>query len=831
MHAVPEKLSALRESFEATLTRQMFDYRLEFEKKLKEHCRIAEDNAVRRSEEHLLPRQNQVSDELKVHLRSTQAKNDEAIAKASHIADQQAGLHAEVQPLHARADATSARLDRLAVQTATTTKDTVDMGVELRAAVVELRSCIADEGQRRRELETVVKAQIEQAAGIAREANAEAIHRATEQHQFAIQFSKSAEERLAKRLDEQAERSLKESKLGDQDVLKELRPEIASAVALAERKAEESMERAEMLVRSTVTHLREELDTLCKRTKVDCDSFTDKLVNELSTKLSEGLELVNKSMSRNKSNFDQALQEATTSFRKSITETRAGYAAEAERIRHEVAAVDTRFTLGLEDSERRAVEAASRRLEEAAATLSRKIAEVQDAQVVADSALKQDQEERLEQTCVRIDRTIKDAASSCNGLMNSTVSQASAQLRAEFADGFRSANERTDTARCVAAEQLRVEVEARQAALAAADSAREAFGAALRDELRTAAQDLSANAKSLSAGVDRRVDSTNAELRSLDRSLEAFQKEHTETIAFLRSQLKAERQQTEEANAEVNRLLVQTRDSLEGHVQNDVHDLRAAVAECRKRLGEEADGLRHELRQQPTKREVAEGMSAVNERCTELAKALDSYRARLEGAVQDFSTRCRDVSGEASEARLRMQRETMTLGHEITQLKSAASSLANGVIKALNVIGLVRPEETGGFEATPLAKPPEDGAEIKTRAIEVEDLLQWEKIGKSLSSRISRQWYHREMAGYPTVLSMLDGKASQEDFKTTLGSTVAGLPPSMASTCASPIVGTVPSGTGIAVVPHAPPGHSKGESPKVRQQKFLVQEAAVQAAN
>jgi len=294
------------------------------------------------------------------------------------------------------------------------------------------------------------------------------------------------------------------------------------------------------------------------------------------------------------------------------------------------------------------------------------------------------------------------------------------------------------------------------------------------------------------------VDAANDMLGSLERSLEALAKQHTDTAVAHRGLMKVERQRTEEAHVDLGTLLAQLRDNLEARIQSEGADIRAALADCRKKSFEEANSLRVEIRAQPSKKEVVEVAATATEQYNELVAALDSHRARLETAVGDFASRCREVRTEASDARLQMQRQTMTMGNELQQLRAAATSLTNGVIKGLQVIGFVREEESlrrlvldsermgpppsprTGTLAPLSTRPVPSSGDGSFRNIEIEDLLEWEKLGKSLASRITRQWSSKEQAGFTSVLSMLEQKAdtaSVEELKTTMkGSLPLGMP-------------------------------------------------------
>jgi hypothetical protein len=341
----------------------------------------------------------------------------------------------------------------------------------------------------------------------------------------------------------------------------------------------------------------------------------------------------------------------------------------------------------------------------------------------------------------------------------------------ELAATASDANERIDKARCTAADELNAEVFARKQAFAASDASREALGANMREELKHAMDEASSQTRSLTAAAQSRIDAANEDIRCLERSFEKAGKEHSDSWTSLRNQLRVERQRTEEADTEAAKNLAHVRDTLESRILAEVHELRESVGECKKKMYEETNTLRKELRQQPSKKEVAEVAASSTEQYNELLAALDGHRNRLETSVADFNTRCREVRNESTEARLRNQRETMALGHEMSQLRAACTSLANGTMKALQVIGFIREDIDVASDATKRsdAKPletPRGGANNAgfVRGIEVEDLLEWEKVGKSLSARIARQWQPKESKGTPTILSLIEQKADCEEL-------------------------------------------------------------------
>merc|ERR1740123_879212 len=128
----------------------------------------------------------------------------------------------------------------------------------------------------------------------------------------------------------------------------------------------------------------------------------------------------------------------------------------------------------------------------------------------------------------------------------------------------------------------------------------------------------------------------------------------------------------------------------------------------------------------------------------------------------------------------------MALGNEVTSLRAAATTLANGVVRALQVIGLLeagsmvpptprggaagaptpRVEPKGGASPTPRGGPSQQVESLQSlssgRSIRVEDLLLWERAGNPLASKVARAWQRREDllrkegAATPTVLAALD---------------------------------------------------------------------------
>jgi len=175
------------------------------------------------------------------------------------------------------------------------------------------------------------------------------------------------------------------------------------------------------------------------------------------------------------------------------------------------------------------------------------------------------------------------------------------------------------------------------------------------------------------------------------------------------------------------------RRSLEASLQDEVMEIREALADTDARLCQTTDKLQAEL--------------------SVRVKSHEIY-TRLQAGIHEVSSRCCSAHGQASEAQQLAQQELRKAFEEIATLRSATTSLTEGVLKALQIIGILD-------EATQWAVVGDGHAlfnpgQTRRNCVNIEDLLQWDKAGNSLSARISRQWQRREAAGNPTLLAALD---------------------------------------------------------------------------
>mmetsp|Transcript_70951 Transcript_70951/g.154151 ORF Transcript_70951/g.154151 Transcript_70951/m.154151 type:complete len:845 (-) Transcript_70951:44-2578(-) len=836
MHAIPEKLNALRQQMEATMLRRDKDMREEFEQRLAEGCQATEESAIKRTLDRLQPDVSALGKRLQESVAAVDHKADQAPPQIAQVVEQLSVLRTEVQALTNRADAAAARLDRLGVQAATTSKDCTLLSQDFRDAVEEIRHKLGEQDHKRDCLETTWRGLLKDTSDNHSSATQAAIQRADEQSQQHHAVRDSLEERLRQLMKEQEERGQREAARGDQELLAKLLPDIRSVEALVTQKASDSHNKVETLVSESATALRAEIEAAVKRITVESQQGVGRQAQELADQFEKRFAKADAQIEATKHNFDSSLQEAAKALRMGFSDSLTNVSSEVTGLRQQLAVAAERAAEAAKEAGDRAVDIAAKHLEDTSAEIHVEMSEAR--QLVKDEleSLRLESMRKLQDAVSRLEGSVQDMGNRCKGSAEADLGVGLTQVRQEMATSLREANERCDAVRCAAAEALNKEVEARQAAMSTANAAREALGKSIRSELQAAAQDAEASTQAMGGTSEQRIDTVKELIKSLERSLQGHTKEHSNTIESLRSQLRAERHQTEEGEAEMGRRLTQVRDSFETQLQAEAGELKRTLADCQKRFHQEASSLRAELLEKPTKKEVGDVATSATERCSEVATSLDGLRTRLEAAVAEVSSRCRDMATEASEGRLRTQRETIALGSEITQLRAASTSLTNGVLKALRVLGLLGSPEEDGLPAPPRGYPPgavgaadgasqaaaapEVGASHRHRGVEVEDLLEWDKLGRSLMQRIAQHWCKQESAGYPTLLALVERKVGPEEL-TGLRDILT--PPvtafslsSTAATCASPTDRLTAFGPAPPTSPmkQAPPNVTK-----VRQQQ------------
>jgi len=198
-----------------------------------------------------------------------------------------------------------------------------------------------------------------------------------------------------------------------------------------------------------------------------------------------------------------------------------------------------------------------------------------------------------------------------------------------------------------------------------------------------------------------------------------------------------------------------------GLQSGEASELRVEAAASQRVIAEDFAELRTELRDYVA-REACDAAAAAAttsgdmlRRLAAAESALDRQRGQLERMARELGTACGAAQDEAAEARTVQRREADALGSELARVRSAASSLTQGLLRALQLLGFL-PEELEVLGP---------GTSDRCRGMEVADLLEWEKAGQPLAARVAQAWRRYEAAGLPSLLALVDRKADQKELR------------------------------------------------------------------
>jgi len=296
----------------------------------------------------------------------------------------------------------------------------------------------------------------------------------------------------------------------------------------------------------------------------------------------------------------------------------------------------------------------------------------------------------------------------------------------------------------------------------------------VRRQIEELAQQSRASLQSSINDVEARLATRDATIAENVQSLKVAIGKGDSCRIHLRRALQTESQQSRSAAADVSRASVHAVAKTEARLRDELEQLREELVVTQRRLNQEADDLRAEVQERSTTREVAESGTAHAERCRGIEGMISDQRRKLQDAEAGISDRVAKLQRKAGEEQDRSQQELAVLGVEITQLRTATASLTDGVVKALQIIGLLESSNTGrgqddaqrmreGGHADVSGNTQGDGFNMQAKRVEVEDLLRWEKSGNTLAARVSRQWQEKQLTGAPTLLAALNRRLDTEE--------------------------------------------------------------------
>jgi len=186
--------------------------------------------------------------------------------------------------------------------------------------------------------------------------------------------------------------------------------------------------------------------------------------------------------------------------------------------------------------------------------------------------------------------------------------------------------------------------------------------------------------------------------------------------------------------------------------------------------GEGFQALRADVEARATRIELGDTAAALQRLCDEGNQRINDMHATIEGQRQwldkssrDWLKRCQGAEADAAEAKMRAEREASSLGEELRVVRAASTSMLHGVLRVTQVLGLLRNEP----DARTLQAHEGQGLHARTRrGPDIGELLVWEQAGRSLSNRLQQEWRVYEESGAPSILAMLERKATHMDLHT-----------------------------------------------------------------
>jgi len=155
----------------------------------------------------------------------------------------------------------------------------------------------------------------------------------------------------------------------------------------------------------------------------------------------------------------------------------------------------------------------------------------------------------------------------------------------------------------------------------------------------------------------------------------------------------------------------------------------------------------------------------------EYEHSLNSQRARLDSRLSELSGRCNKAEAEFGDVRTKVFKDTADIDAELKTVRLASTSLAQGVLRALQLIGLL-----GLGDPDPHLLQMHEGRDFLSRShvgLEISDLLLWERQGRPLTTRVQDRWREFEGHGVGHGVHSILALVEKIDFKAARASAVS----------------------------------------------------------
>jgi len=584
------------------------------------------------------------------------------------------------------------------------------------------------------------------------------------------------EDRLHGRLNDYSERAAEVSKQHATEVTTGLRPEIQQTLKDAKRHTDEHRTTVDARFISLEAKLREELKTAIAEANREGEERLEEKENELSAGMSLGLAEMRRDTAGVREALRQGLTNTSTELFLRIDSDRSTFEAKCTELQDGINATEAHYSRLLEKDLPKILER-QKQFDIALAALR---SESEEARAKLREHLEGTQQQlqiAFDQKSLELHQEQKEARMDAEQALQKTTESMRKELHTEFSEGLQRVQQRVDEMRAEASNALASEVAERRAALRVIDdSLRQHFQDSIQDVRLALMSSISAVNSRIEA-AEQRHEGLAAELVGLREALDVQCQKQRDDTERLETQLKAAGLRTDTLEGWTKNALDELRRNMEDHLAHEAANLWVEISRVRSLNQEDIDKMREDMPVFATKEDVAEvtklakfAVSETNEAQLHIRaaeQAVDRHREFWESQARNLAKRCDEVEGDVSRIKLRIHQETYALGTELSQLRCAATSLTHGVLTALQVLGFLHEDLLNQPRAAlpPVTLSPTEGSSERRLGIDVSDLLEWEKSGRSLAVRVTQRWNAFEPAGTNSLLSLVSRKAEDQDVQ------------------------------------------------------------------
>lgn len=787
MHTLPDKLTSLRHSIEATYNRRFIELEARFEKELKDGLERAEESALARAKEHATSVVSKLEEKLESETGHLSRRIDDLL-KVQH--GNQANLRAEVDKqgeyLQGQITSVSSQLPslRIRIQAAEEALHNLerfppDFSEALEATKVDLKTVkedfdgsLAVEKRRAESAEALLRADALDAAQAAAAATRGVEERTLEQFAHTRHDAAQMEDRFRCHLDEVAKRSAADD-ARHSTFAEEARQKLAVAIDMLHDKVVENRRHSDEATAALDLQLRNELRGEGGRTFQNAKNEIERRVEELEVIAARR---------------DENLRSEMANFHSTANEERKAHVSQLERrtesaheeLRETHSDVHRQLRVAIGNAETRAAAHCTEVLESASSLTEHRFVEV------AAAARREDKEEfaalrradeastfqlrddinKAEQACRRHAESVGDT---CKRHAELSVNTLSDRVRADHSEARAEMHGHVESRHAAVLRQIEEERTTRSAAHHDLHQTHHKRLDEVATDLHARVASHSAETKTRFDSIHKRVDGVDDVTRDLGVALQSHKRVHLDAVAEWNEQLREAVRVLDRADAATVEMLEKVRDKATEHLLSESSSLNADLAETRANMHEEFSVVHQDIQRRALHRDVADvgtatsGVTAaLGQRIANAEGALDRQRDRVESLVREVLDRCDTQQAQTNDGRTRMEKEISTLGTELTGVRAASTSLTHGVLKALQVIGLVNSE----LDVSPPRLQNGTSPLVHRRwGVEVADLLEWEKSGNSLAKRVHEHWQPFEAVGAPNMLALVSQKANEKDLR------------------------------------------------------------------